>query len=134
MLIEKESVRLLQAALGRLNTGFDQLPEYTPAVDMESVSTVLMEVAERMQDNYPYPHPLYAGQMMKPPHPIARLAYALTLWINPNNHALDGGRRNRQDVWMDNSSGAPLQRWNNGESGSALGSRQSKSRKESGSI
>jgi glutamate/tyrosine decarboxylase-like PLP-dependent enzyme len=30
--------------------------------------------------------------MLKPPHPIARLAYMLSLWINPNNHALDGGR------------------------------------------
>jgi len=30
--------------------------------------------------------------MLKPPHPAARLAYALAMWINPNNHALDGGR------------------------------------------
>jgi len=30
--------------------------------------------------------------MLKPPHPVARLAYMLALWINPNNHALDGGR------------------------------------------
>ena len=30
--------------------------------------------------------------MLKPPHPIARAAYALAIWINPNNHALDGGR------------------------------------------
>src|SRR5260370_20207692 len=30
--------------------------------------------------------------MVKPPHPLARLAYALAMWINPNNHALDGGR------------------------------------------
>jgi len=51
-----------------------------------------MTVAEKMQDNYPYAHPLYAGQMLKPPHPIARLAYMLSLWVNPNNHALDGGR------------------------------------------
>src|SRR5262245_62462803 len=35
---------------------------------------------------------MYAGQMLKPPHAVARLAYALALWINPNNHALDGGR------------------------------------------
>jgi glutamate/tyrosine decarboxylase-like PLP-dependent enzyme len=45
-----------------------------------------------LHDNYPYFHPLYAGQMLKPPHPVARLAYALAMWINPNNHALDGGR------------------------------------------
>ena len=30
--------------------------------------------------------------MLKPPHAVARLAYALAMWINPNNHALDGGR------------------------------------------
>jgi glutamate/tyrosine decarboxylase-like PLP-dependent enzyme len=45
-----------------------------------------------MQDNFPYHHPLYAGQMLKPPHEMARLAYVLSMWINPNNHALDGGR------------------------------------------
>jgi glutamate/tyrosine decarboxylase-like PLP-dependent enzyme len=53
---------------------------------------VLELAAARMQDNYPYFHPLYAGQMLKPPHPVARAAYALATWINPNNHALDGGR------------------------------------------
>ena len=45
-----------------------------------------------MRDDYPYHDPLYVEQMLKPPHPVARLAYALYLWINPNNHALDGGR------------------------------------------
>src|SRR5258708_13263351 len=30
--------------------------------------------------------------MRNPPHPVARLAYSLAQWINPNNHALDGGR------------------------------------------
>jgi hypothetical protein len=53
---------------------------------------VLDEVAERLRDNYPYFHPLYAGQMLKPPHAVARLAYALAMYVNPNNHALDGGR------------------------------------------
>ena len=53
---------------------------------------VLMELAEKMTDNYPYFHPLYCGQMLKPPHPVARTAYMLSMWINPNNHALDGGR------------------------------------------
>jgi len=53
---------------------------------------VLQQAAERMHDNYPYEHPLYAGQMLKPPHPVARMAYAMSMWINPNNHALDGGR------------------------------------------
>jgi glutamate/tyrosine decarboxylase-like PLP-dependent enzyme len=55
-----------------------------------------MEVSERLRDNYPYFHPLYAGQMLKPPHPVARLAYALAQFLNPNNHALDGGRASSQ--------------------------------------
>src|SRR5437773_1727539 len=59
---------------------------------MARLAEVLGATAERLQDNYPYFHPLYAGQMLKPPHPVARLAYALAMWINPNNHALDGGR------------------------------------------
>lgn len=53
---------------------------------------MLQEVAERLKDNYPYGDPLYAGQMLKPPHEVARRAYELALHINPNNHALDGGR------------------------------------------
>jgi glutamate/tyrosine decarboxylase-like PLP-dependent enzyme len=52
----------------------------------------LSEVAERLKDNYPYGDPLYAGQMLKPPHDVARRAYEMALKINPNNHALDGGR------------------------------------------
>jgi len=57
-----------------------------------NLDAVLQEVAERLKDNYPYGDPLYAGQMLKPPHPVARLAYEMALKINPNNHALDGGR------------------------------------------
>src|ERR1039457_5502021 len=53
---------------------------------------VLEAVAHRLRDNYPYFHPLYAGQMLKSPHPMARAAYALAMTINPNNHARDGGR------------------------------------------
>ncbi len=57
-----------------------------------AINDVLTDVAARMGNNYPYFHPLYAGQMMKPPHPIARAAYAMAMGINPNNHSLDGGR------------------------------------------
>jgi glutamate/tyrosine decarboxylase-like PLP-dependent enzyme len=51
----------------------------------------LDELIVRLRDNYPFFHPSYAGQMLKPPHPIAALAYFLAMQINPNNHALDGG-------------------------------------------
>ena len=92
MTLEQDSIRLLQDALAKLEHGFDLLPAFQPPQDYAAIGQVLNEVTERLHDNYPYPHPLYAGQMMKPPHPIARLAYSLALWINPNNHSLDGGR------------------------------------------
>ena len=82
----------LEAALERLRAGFADLPPADVAYDETAIAAVLTQVADRLRDNYPYFHPLYAGQMMKPPHPVARLAYALAQWINPNNHALDGGR------------------------------------------
>jgi glutamate/tyrosine decarboxylase-like PLP-dependent enzyme len=63
-----------------------------PGADAEAMARVLEETAHRLGDNYPYFHPLYAGQMLKPPHPVARAAYALAMKINPNNHARDGGR------------------------------------------
>ncbi len=91
-MLEKGSLSLLAEALETLEKGFANLPSFEPSFDQAAVAGVLTQVAERMQDNYPYPHPLYAGQMLKPPHPVARLAYMLALYINPNNHALDGGR------------------------------------------
>ena len=91
--LEKGSIRILREALDRLESGFGALPPAAAALpDEAAVERVLFEVAERLQDNDPYFHPLYAGQMLKPPHPVARLAHALASWINPNNHALDGGR------------------------------------------
>jgi tyrosine decarboxylase/aspartate 1-decarboxylase len=68
------------------------IPPADDAHDDAAIARVLAEVAERLKDNFPYAHPLYAGQMLKPPHPVARRAYALAQEINPNNHALDGGR------------------------------------------
>src|SRR4051794_6862397 len=44
-----------------------------------------------MAGNYPFHHPRYAGQMLKPPHPVAVAAYAAAMMVNTNNHALDGG-------------------------------------------
>ncbi len=82
----------LRDALDRLRAGFADLPAADTRTDDAALERVLRDVAERLHDNYPYFHPLYAGQMLKPPHPIARLAYELALQLNPNNHALDGGR------------------------------------------
>jgi len=95
-ILEKETLQILRSALDQLEAGFSTLPPAGSAPDEQAIERVILEVAERLQDNYPYFHPLYAGQMLKPPHPVARLAYALAQWINPNNHALDGGRASSQ--------------------------------------
>ena len=92
MAFETQSLSILHEALERLDIGFNDLPDSDSDLDMSGLRTVMLEVADKMQDNYPYHHPLYAGQMIKPPHTIARLAYMLAMWINPNNHALDAGR------------------------------------------
>lgn len=92
MSFDRESLKLLDEALESLEAGFRDLPEVERSFDRESLRASLLAAAERMRDNYPYHHPLYMGQMLKPPHPVARLAYALAMVINPNNHALDGSR------------------------------------------
>ena len=92
-MLDKGSVQLLRDALEKLDEGFACLPENSERPPgAERIAEVLNAAAEKLQNNLPYFHPLYAGQMLKPPHPVARLAYALAQWINPNNHALDGGR------------------------------------------
>ncbi len=91
-MIDPAELDLLKSALERLEQGFKELPAAATGFDLSRAKAVLDEAACRMQDNYPYHHPLYAGQMLKPPHPVARIAYAMSLWLNPNNHALDGGR------------------------------------------
>lgn len=87
---------LLARATEALEAEFAGLPELDaaaePALAPEILEQTLEAVAHRLGDNYPYFHPFYAGQMLKPPHPIARAAYALAMKINPNNHARDGGR------------------------------------------
>jgi tyrosine decarboxylase/aspartate 1-decarboxylase len=91
--LDQKTLSAFLEAVNRLDAGFAGLPApelHSPGA--ERLAEVLNATAERLHDNYPYFHPLYAGQMLKPPHPVARLAYALTMWINPNNHALDGGR------------------------------------------
>ena len=111
----KQSLAILKKALDKLSEGFSNLPSFEQEISSE-VEAILLQVAEKMQDNFPYHHPLYAGQMLKPPHEIARLAYMLSMGINPNNHALDGGRassamekklcRNCFNVWMERASWA----------------------------
>lgn len=89
--LDHRDLELLAAALETLDGGFGNLPDFAMPADPR-IADVLDEAARRLHDNYPYQHPLYLGQMLKPPHPVARLACSLAMYLNPNNHALDGGR------------------------------------------
>jgi len=92
-MLDRESLGVFSEVARKLDNEFARLPAFQDrSPEMARLAEVLAATAERLQDNYPYFHPLYAGQMLKPPHAVARLAYALAMWINPNNHALDGGR------------------------------------------
>ena len=85
--------------LGRSVGGFDLWagqwgavePHPSTAVDDGRLSDALDELLERLQGNYPFFHPRYIGQMLKPPHPAAVIGYLAAMLHNPNNHALDGG-------------------------------------------
>ncbi len=61
------------------------------AVAPEALHAALDRYTEKLRGNYPFFHPDYAGQMLKPPHPAAIAGYVAAMLINPNNHALDGG-------------------------------------------
>jgi glutamate/tyrosine decarboxylase-like PLP-dependent enzyme len=61
------------------------------APDPARLEAAFADFAARMAGTYPFFHPRYAGQMLKPPHPVAAAAYAAAMLLNPNNHALDGG-------------------------------------------
>lgn len=58
----------------------------------DRLQDALQDYYTRLGGNFPFFHPRYAGQMLKPPHPIAMLGYWAAMFHNPNNHALDGGR------------------------------------------
>lgn len=95
-LVDDGDLEMLRETLATLSAGYESLPSVanTQACDADAhaISDALQKIATLMHDNFPYAHPLYAGQMLKPPHPVARIAYQAAMWINPNNHALDGGR------------------------------------------
>lgn len=89
-------MRLPDEMAGRLRRRVEELAPLgsllADAVDVGPEGrAALEELAARLANTYPYPDPHYAGQMLKPPHPVAWAAHAATMLLNPNNHALDGG-------------------------------------------
>lgn len=67
-------------------------PHASQRIDPDAFKTAFAELTERLgAANYPYFHPDFAGQMLKPPHPVAVAGYLTAMLVNPNNHADDGG-------------------------------------------
>src|SRR5260370_7371942 len=89
-MLDQEGLPAFWEAIKRLDASYSELPVHeSKAPGTERLADTLNATPERLQDKYPYFHPLYAGQMLNPPHPPARLAYAPATCINPNNHAPD---------------------------------------------
>ena len=88
--------RWLAEAAGSVMDWQATYPPFEPhpslVVTQERFDAAFEEFAGRMRGNYPYFHPSYAGQMLKPPHPAAVAGYVAAMLVNPNNHALDGGK------------------------------------------
>ncbi|NJQ07297.1 pyridoxal phosphate-dependent decarboxylase family protein [Streptomyces lonarensis] len=60
-------------------------------VEPDRFAAAFDELGSRLAGSYPFFHPRYAGQMLKPPHPAAVVGHLAAMLVNPNNHALDGG-------------------------------------------
>ncbi len=91
----KDYLALFEKALKSLDQWRDSYGEIPGGrdgpVEPEAMEQLFERFCKRLTGNYPFHHPSYAGQMLKPPHPAAWVAYSLAMTINPNNHALDGG-------------------------------------------
>ena len=85
----------LQIAVAEMAGWMDEYGGYRPHpsldVDVDALERATAELRTRLRDNYPFFHPRYVGQMLKPPHPAAVIGYVTAMLVNPNNHALDGG-------------------------------------------
>ncbi|MDP9864190.1 MULTISPECIES: pyridoxal phosphate-dependent decarboxylase family protein [Streptosporangium] len=66
-------------------------PHPSHHVGDEEFGAAFADLTKRLQDNYPFFHPRYVGQMVKPPHPAAIVGYLAAMLVNPNNHAREGG-------------------------------------------
>lgn len=94
--VSARSVRLPAVLADRLDARAQALLALGSLLEDEHAAAAgereaLRELTERLRSTYPYPEPRYAGQMLKPPAPVAWAAYATAMLLNPNNHALDGG-------------------------------------------
>lgn len=83
---------ILEKALHNTDVWRSSFGDAVPvAENLQQIGGVIDSLQKKLEGNYPFHHPQYAGQMLKPPHPAAWIAQSLVSTINPNNHALDGG-------------------------------------------
>ena len=85
----------LAGSVAAIGSWMQQYGDFTPHpsldIELDRLQRSTDTLHERLRDNYPFFHPRYAAQMLKPPHPAAMIGYLSAMLINPNNHALDGG-------------------------------------------
>ena len=85
----------LAGSVAAIGSWMEQYGDFAPHpcldVGLDRLQRATDELHRRLRDNYPFFHPRYAAQMLKPPHPAAIIGYLSAMLINPNNHALDGG-------------------------------------------
>jgi glutamate/tyrosine decarboxylase-like PLP-dependent enzyme len=85
----------LRTAVVEMAAWMEEYGGYAPHpsldVEVDALERAAEELRTRLRDNYPFFHPRYVGQMLKPPHPAAVIGYVTAMLVNPNNHALDGG-------------------------------------------
>ena len=58
MQMKRDHLSRFEQVLTKLEEGFKDLPDLPPETDSDKIISILMDVAARMQDNYPYHHPL----------------------------------------------------------------------------
>jgi len=132
-MLDRESLGVFSEVARKLDNGFARLPAFqnqTP--EMGRLAEVLGTTAERLKDNYPYFHPLYAGQMLKPPPPggaagvcaghVAQSEQSRAGWrAGDLGDGKRGGCRDRRDVRLEEFSRPLVQRWDDGQSRSLMG-------------
>ena len=90
-----ELAEQLRVAVTQMAQWMGEYGEFSPHpsldVEVDALERATEELRTRLRENYPFFHPRYVGQMLKPPHPAAVIGYVTAMLVNPNNHALDGG-------------------------------------------
>ena len=70
--LEQKSLDVFLEAVKKLDAGFADLPAFNAwaaGMQDERIDAALKATAERLQDNYPYFHPLYACLLYTSPSP-----------------------------------------------------------------